>query len=208
MLLTSEYVRVLLSVAALDAKIGLVRGTSPYVDCFPEHMIVPPFQLRNYDDVDLFARYVADYYGLQYVDDRLLTGDSMLITRAALDKVGTFDPRYFGYFGDIDYGLRVQRAGLRNVCAKGAWLFHEGAGAYKQKAEQTQRDYADVHAARMKVVNDAYHAFRDKWDKRLAPDYMASVDVIPFESLRNVPAPAGGEFQAMITPAPDICTIR
>ena len=45
-----------------------------------------------------------------------------------LDKVGTFDPRYFGYFGDIDFGLRVQRGGLKMVCAKGAWLWHEGAG--------------------------------------------------------------------------------
>jgi len=197
-----------MSVAALDAKIGLVRGTSPYVDCFPEHLIAPPFPLRNFDDVDLFARYVAEYYGLQYVDDRLLTGDSMLITRAALDKVGTFDPRYFGYFGDIDFGLRVQRAGLRMVCAKGAWLFHEGAAAYKDKAAKTQQEYAEVHRARMQVVNEAYRAFRDKWDKRLAPEYVGSVDVIPFESLRNVPAPQGGEFQAMIAPPPDICTIQ
>jgi GT2 family glycosyltransferase len=208
MLLTPDYVRVLMSVAATDAKIGLVRGTSPYVDCFPEHTIMAAFPFRDLTDIELFSRYVADYYGLQHVDDRLLTGDSMLITRAALDKIGTFDPRYFGYFGDIDFGLRIQRAGLRMVCAKGAWLYHEGAAAYKDKAEKTQQEYAAIHQARMKVVNDAYHAFRDKWDKSLAPDYTRSVDVIPFEALRKVPPPQNGEFQPFMTPPADICTIR
>ena len=207
MLLTPAYVRGLLAVAASDETIGLVRGTSPYVDCFPQHKIVPPFPLRSYEEVDEFAEYVSHYYGLQWVEDRLLTGDSMLIKREVLDKVGVFDPRYFGYFGDIDFGLRLQRAGFKMVCAKGAWLWHEGAAAYKDKAAQTQQHYAAIHAARMKVVDAAYKAFRDKWDTSLPIDYPGT-DAIPLESLRRRPPFPSGEYQPPITPDVSICEMR
>ena len=142
-----------------------------------------------------------------WVEDRLLTGDSMLIKREVIAKIGVFDPRYFGYFGDIDFGLRLQRAGFKMVCAKGAWLWHEGAAAYKDKAQQTQQQYSQIHAARMQVVNAAYQAFREKWDTSLPPVY-PGVDAIPLESLRLRPPLAGGEFQPAISPDPAICQIR
>src|SRR4051812_11584773 len=125
MLISAEYVRTLLAVAASDDAIGLVRGTSPYVDCFPQHQVRPPFTIRTFEELDAFAQYVSAYWGLHAVEDNLLTGDSMLIKREVFDKIGVFDSRYFGYFGDIDFGLRVQRAGFKMVCAKGAWLWHE-----------------------------------------------------------------------------------
>ena len=207
MLLTPDYVRTLLAVAASDARVGLVRGTSPYVDCFPQHKVMPPFPPRSFDDIDAFAHYVSQYHGLAWVEDRLLTGDSMLVKREALDKIGVFDPRYFGYFGDIDFGLRLQRAGFKMVCAKGAWLWHEGAAAYKDKAQQTQQEYMKIHTARMQVVNNAYKAFREKWDRSLPEDYPGT-DAIPLERIRSVPPLQGGEFQPSITPDRSICEIR
>jgi GT2 family glycosyltransferase len=207
MLLTAEYVRTLLAVAALDDSIGLVRGTSPFVDCFPEHRVVPPLPIRTFDDLDDFARYVSDHHGLAWTEDRLLTSDSMLIKRAALEKVGVFDPRYFGYFGDIDFGLRLQRAGLKMVCAKGAWLWHEGQGAYKDQANQTGTDYQVIHQKRMEVVNAAYQAFRAKWDTSMPPNYVGVAN-IDFDRLRTVPAPAGGEFQPAVQPDAAVCEIR
>ena len=191
MMITADYLRTLLAVSALDSKIGLVRGVSPYVDCFPQHVVRPSFQLRNYEDLEAFSRYVSEHWGLNYVEDRLLTGDSMLVTRAALDKIGTFDTRYFGYFGDIDFGLRLQRAGFKMVCAKGAWLWHEGAGGYHDKAEQTKQAMEEIHRARMEVVGKAYQVFRDKWDKSLPSDYI-NTDNLPLEALRTAGARGGG----------------
>ncbi|MBM4220957.1 MAG: glycosyltransferase family 2 protein, partial [Gammaproteobacteria bacterium] len=75
MLVTPDYVRTLLAVAALDSRFGLVRGVSPVVDAFPEHRVSPPFLLRGLDDVETFSRYVSEYWQLQSVEDRLLTGD-------------------------------------------------------------------------------------------------------------------------------------
>jgi N-acetylglucosaminyl-diphospho-decaprenol L-rhamnosyltransferase len=207
MLLTAEYVRTLMAVAASEPSFGLVRGTSPFVDCFPEHRIAPPLPLRNFEDLDAFARFVSDYHGLAVTEDRLLTGDSMLIRREVFDKIGVFDPRYFGYFGDIDFGLRLQRAGFRMVCAKGAWLWHEGQGAYKDQAAKTGTDYQVIHQKRMEVVNAAYQAFRGKWDTSMPPNYGGTAQ-IDFDRMRTLPAPAGGEFQAAVTPDPAICEVR
>src|SRR4051812_45994500 len=69
MLVTPEYVRTLLAVAATDDSVGLVRGTSPYVDCFPQHEVRPPFNIRTFDDLDAFAHYVSAYWGLNSVED-------------------------------------------------------------------------------------------------------------------------------------------
>ncbi len=207
MMLTVDYLRTLLAVAASDRSIGLVRGTSTFVDSFPQHQVVPPLLLRSFEDIEAFGRYVSDYWGLQWVEDAMLTGDSMLITRAAIEKIGVYDPRYFGYFGDIDYGLRLQRAGFKMVCAKGAWLWHEGAGAYKSLQAQTGEDYGVIHARRMQTVSDAYGLFREKWDISL-PDAYAGMAALDFAHLRGLPPPAGGEYQPTVTPDPSVCDIR
>lgn len=207
MMITPDYVRTLLAVAASDSSIGLVRGVSPYVDCFPQHVVVPPFPLRSFEDLDAFARYVSDYYGLYWEEDRLLTGDSMLIKREVLDEIGVFDPRYTGYFGDIDFGLRLQRAGFKMVCAKGAWLWHEGAAAYKDRAQQSQQDYQIIHNRRMQVVNEAYKKFREKWDTSLPPDYPGTA-AIPFDKIRRLPPSQADEVIAPLKPDPAICDIR
>jgi GT2 family glycosyltransferase len=201
MVVTPDYIRTLLAVAALDPSIGLVRGTSPYVDCFPEHQIpiVPP--PRKMEDIFNFGAFVAKQNGLNYVEVRHLTGDSMLINANALQKVGIFDNRYFGYFGDADFGLRIQRAGLKMVCAKGAWLLHEGAAYYIQEA--AGKEMAPIHQARMVVVGDAYKVFRQKWDPTLPPEYPGT-DAIDFPRLLTVPPPQGGEFQPRLAMNPDI----
>jgi GT2 family glycosyltransferase len=201
MLVTSEYVRTLLAVATSNSSIGVVRGTSPNVHGFPQHCIVPPFPIYTFEQVDAFANYVGTYFGLKWVEDRLLIGDSMLIKREVLDKIGVFDPRYIGFFGDFDFGLRVQRAGFKMVCAKGAWLWHEGAGAYKNSPGK------ETHVEIDQGIKTAYQAFRQKWDFSLPAEY-PGIDSIPFESMRHIPAPADGEYQMPITPRSEICQIR
>jgi hypothetical protein len=206
MLLTAEYVRTLLAVAALDRSIGLVRGTSPYVDGFPQHVVCPPGPIRNFDELEAFARSVSASAGLRYEEDPFLTGDSMLIKREVLDRIGVFDPRYPGYFGDVDFGLRLLRAGFRMVCAKGAWLGHEGAGVYKDQSQRTGGRRGAVRDDRMAAVADAYRLFREKWDPTLPPEYpVAGLD---FARLRSVPPPAGGEFvPPMAPPDASVCEV-
>ena len=55
-------------------------------------------------------------------------GCGMAISRLALERVGPFDDRMHNYYDDVDYGIRVWRAGLRVVVAADAWVDHGVAG--------------------------------------------------------------------------------
>jgi GT2 family glycosyltransferase len=167
MLVTPSFLAALLGVSALNADFGIVRGTSNYVDSHPEHVVAAPRDMQAYTDVEGFSRKMLDSNGLAHTEDRELSGDAVLIKRRVIDRIGVMDPRFFGYFGDIDYGMRAHLAGFKLVCAKGAWLFHKGAGHIK--ADKAGPDAA--FARRMARVEQAYQAFRAKWDARLPGSY-------------------------------------
>jgi GT2 family glycosyltransferase len=201
MIVTPDYIRGVLNVAGLDESFGIVRGTSEYVDCFPQYQFIPPLPVRGLEDVMRFAAYVADYHGLSHAEDQLLTGDAMLIRRSVFDKIGSFDTRFpFGYFSDIDFGLRAQRAGFKMVCAKGAWLHHEGAGAYKNEAAVKQVTMQTIHAHRMEMVQQCYESFRKKWDESMPPRYPGAQQ-IDFAGLRQ--KAVGFELRQAFVPLED-----
>lgn len=54
-----------------------------------------------------------------------LTGCCMLIKRHALEKSGLLDERFFLYWEDADWGLRLRRSGLRNVAVPAAHIWHK-----------------------------------------------------------------------------------
>jgi len=167
MLMTPSFLAALVAVSALRVDIGVVRGTSNYVDSHPEHTVAAPADLRTYKDVESFSRMMLDRGGLAYTEDRELSADAVLIKRSVIDRIGVMDLRFFGYFGDIDYGMRAHAAGFKLVCAKGAWLFHKGAGHIKADTAGTNAAFA----RRMAWVEQAYQAFRDKWDATLPGTY-------------------------------------
>jgi hypothetical protein len=188
MLVPRAYIPGLLRIAAMDPSFGIIRGVSTYVDGYPQHIVEPPGGIADIHQLNSFADFVAARYGLAQVEDGHLTGDSMLIKREVIDKIGVFDSRFFGYFGDIDYGLRAQRAGFKLICAKGAWLFHEGAGFYATEKQRTGKSLEQIRADRMKVVSAAYVAFRQKWNLTGGPMLPANYDgtaAIPFPALRS-----------------------
>ena len=51
-------------------------------------------------------------------------GCGMAIRRSALQQVGSFDDRMLNYYDDVDYGIRLWRAGYRVVVAQDAWIDH------------------------------------------------------------------------------------
>jgi O-antigen biosynthesis protein len=174
MVVTPAYIRTVRAVAALDESIGVVRGTSPHVDCHSGYVVPLPAGCHSEAAMNEFAESLAATRGLAYVRDALLIGDSMLIKRSVIDKIGTIDPRYYGFFGDIDFGLRLLRAGFQFVCAGGAWLFHEGQGHTKLfLTGEISRDMVsllDFPETVMKDYRAAYELFRAKWDPQLPGD--------------------------------------
>jgi GT2 family glycosyltransferase len=57
-------------------------------------------------------------------------GCGMALRRVAIERVGPFDDRMLNYYDDVDYGMRLWRAGYRVVVAPDAWIDHGfGQGA-------------------------------------------------------------------------------
>lgn len=174
MLITPHFFSAVLGVAALDSRIGIVRGTSNSTDSHPEHKVLPPDIVRRYEDVVSFSRAVFEIGGLGSVEDQVLSGDAILIARPLIERIGVLDLRFFGYFGDIDWGMRAHLAGFKLVCAKGAWLWHEAGGHIKAEARNTNVDLASVMSKRMELVQAGYREFRNKWDESLPGEYSRS----------------------------------
>jgi hypothetical protein len=52
-------------------------------------------------------------------------GCGMAVRRSAAEAVGPFDDHMLNYYDDVDYGIRLWRAGWRVVVAPDAWIDHE-----------------------------------------------------------------------------------
>lgn len=59
------------------------------------------------------------------VEREFVSGCAMLIKRVVLEQVGLFDERFFMYYEDSDYCLRVRQAGFSLWVVPGARLWHK-----------------------------------------------------------------------------------
>jgi len=203
MLVTASWLRTILAVASLDPTFGVVRGTADLVDSHEEHSLQPPFVPSNQWDVDQFSAYIMQQFGLMHTEDDLLSADAVCISRSLLDKIGTFDKRFFGYFSDIDFGVRAQRAGFKLVCAKGAWLRHHAAGHIRAQREMENITQEETSKRRMALVQKAYEFFRQKWDASMPADYRLDLP-LDMSKIRNISKPKGFELVPMLNHDPEI----
>jgi hypothetical protein len=81
---------------------------------------------RSYEDAEIAAEALYPM------------GCGMAISRRALERVGRFDDRMRNYYDDVDYGIRVWRAGLRVVVAADAWIDHGSRSC--EPADETSPD--------------------------------------------------------------------
>lgn len=51
-------------------------------------------------------------------------GCGMSLRRSAVERIGPFDDRMLNYYDDVDYGIRLWRAGYRVVVSPDAWIDH------------------------------------------------------------------------------------
>ena len=163
MIVTPTFLQATLLVSSLSRDFGIVRGTSNYTDSHPEHEVEPKERPKNFQEVDVFSRNVFSANACRYVEDQLLSGDAILLKRSLIERIGVLDLRFFGYFGDVDYGMRAHLAGFKLVCAKGAWLFHEGSGHVKYEMARRAVTIDEARDRRMTLVETAYREFRKKW---------------------------------------------
>ena len=94
----------------------------------------------------------------------LLSGDAILLKRALVERIGVLDLRFFGYFGDLDYGMRAAARGVQNGLRQGRLALSRGRGSPESaRCRQSRCNTPSFHAKRMALVDAAYQEFRAKW---------------------------------------------
>jgi GT2 family glycosyltransferase len=178
MIMTPHFLLAVLGVSGLAQNPGIVRGTSNMVDSHPEHCVASA--ATAHDEAKIMEQSQESFRrnGFHYVIDRQLSGDAVLVRRELIDAIGVLDTRFFGFFGDIDYGIRARRAGFNLVCAKGAWLYHMGGGHVVRDADISGTTAAHQFAARNRLARAAYTHFREKWGREAALPYAYGADTM------------------------------
>jgi N-acetylglucosaminyl-diphospho-decaprenol L-rhamnosyltransferase len=117
------------------------------------------------------SRAFASYYLGHLPDARshpapVLSGACLWVSRAALEKTGAFDERFFLYAEDIDLSYRLEKAGYTNYYYPGVTIIHF-------KGESTQKD--------IRYTRQFYRAmsqFRQKhFQRRLPAVFNAGLEV-------------------------------
>lgn len=122
---TASYLREMLQIAQSNSTYGIVRGCSNYVDNgLATHNIALPENFTVLENLNNFSAKIRKKHSKRIIIDTYLTGDAFLVSRPVIDKIGIFDPLFFGYFADHDYGLRAQIAGFKLILARGAFALH------------------------------------------------------------------------------------
>jgi GT2 family glycosyltransferase len=123
---TPSYFRGLADVSSLDEDYGIVRGVSNFCDDqLPVHNVPTPLACgRDIKSLFRFAAEVARRHASGVAVDSYLTGDAFLVRRPLLDRIGAIDTSLFGYFADIDFGVRARIAGFKQATALGAFAYH------------------------------------------------------------------------------------
>ncbi len=126
----------LVSVAQTDAGIGAVGTKNILMD---DHRLVwgAYGELRyDRDLVRLIGSRQPDGPEFTCVKDvDWVIGNGVLMSRAALQAVGGFDERFFGYHEDVDWCERARKAGFRIVYNGRAIIYHKGFGAAHPSAK-------------------------------------------------------------------------
>lgn len=73
----------------------------------------------------------AGYYLKEVPEDKIesITGCSLLLSRAAIDEVGSLDEGFFMYWEDADICFRLRRAGWRLAVAGQSKVWHKGSSS-------------------------------------------------------------------------------
>jgi N-acetylglucosaminyl-diphospho-decaprenol L-rhamnosyltransferase len=100
-------------------------------------------------------------------------GAALMVRRPVLEQVGLLDERFFMYCEEIDWCLRIKRAGWEIVCDPGAEICHYVGRSTSQFREKM---YVELHRSRYRLYEKHYSAFfrrAARWLVALGVAYMS-----------------------------------
>jgi N-acetylglucosaminyl-diphospho-decaprenol L-rhamnosyltransferase len=84
----------------------------------------------------LRGRYLHAWRGTKPQDVEWVAGTCLLVRREAWNAVGGMDPRFFLYFEDVDFGMRLRQAGWRVIFLPMIAVTHIGGGSVGRQARR------------------------------------------------------------------------
>jgi hypothetical protein len=116
------------------------------------HTFLFTFWRALVDTLNIRPPLAQEGHGLTYTEAVLPT--CALVRRDAFDEVGGFDERFLFYYEDLDFSLRIARAGWKQAIDWEAEAVHVGGGSTSQRAPQ--RWYIQFHRSRLIYLRKHY----------------------------------------------------
>jgi GT2 family glycosyltransferase len=180
---TPHYVVSLLQKASTNPA-AIWRGSSNFIDnSLPDHNLKSGKEIRTLDDIFDEASIVASSYANSTRPLSQLVGDAFLIVREVIDKIGTFDPIFYGYFGDQDFGLRAKIAGFPLLIVQDAYAYHDQYVNFTYLPEPEKKQKLERRWMR---VFENWARFKMKYGLPVTLSYNSILDV-PWEQLATIP---------------------
>lgn len=69
-------------------------------------------------------------------------GACLMVNRSVIDKVGLMDENFFLWYEDVDWCLRIRKAGFDNYYFPGADFIHLGGGSFELERKELRERYS------------------------------------------------------------------
>ncbi len=190
---TPHYLRAMLAAAHANPRLGILRGSSNFVDNgLPSHNIALASPVTNIGELFALGAGLEKSHGHATLPDPFLVGDAFLVTRSVIERIGTFDPWFYGYFADPDFGLRARVAGFEPALVPGAFAYHQQDANFGYLPDAERK--AKVERRWVRVIEN-WARFKLKWGMPVEQPYQ-SIAGLPWSELAARPFEAQRHFTA------------
>lgn len=136
------------TVGAVGAKIYFAPHHEYHLDRYTEKQRGKVFWyaggLVDWNNMYAFHRGVDEVDHGQYdvaETTPFITGCSFVVRREVIEKVGSLDDKYFLYLEDLDWNVRIQRAGWKTMYVPTSIVWHVNAGSSGRPGNPIQEYY-------------------------------------------------------------------
>ena len=167
--LPPNLVDVLAAVAERNDHVGSVTAWSNSCSVYSLPNADPEQYLRDPSVVEWVSEVLGGEFGPAGVDIPAAVGFCMLIPTAAVEEVGLFDPVFGrGYCEELDWCLRAQARGFRNLLAPNVFVYHQGSGSTRDAGLLSAGE--TTVGAHEQIIDWRYPLFRQQVEAFLSSD--------------------------------------
>ena len=89
-------------------------------------------------NLNKFFGYTSVIKKPKYVNRKIdwITGGCILIKTEVIKKVGLLDENFFAYYEDVDWSIRIKKAGYDLAVVKSSLIYHHGSKASKNESSE------------------------------------------------------------------------